>query len=59
MIVRKLLASGWAVGWNWNVAPLKLGHCHPVSPGEWESDDDYSDDDSVASKGSSITVVDY
>jgi hypothetical protein len=57
MAVSKLLASGQGGRLELDVAPWKLDHCHPVSPGEWESDDDYTDNESVASKDSSITSV--
>jgi hypothetical protein len=57
MAVRKLLVSGGGGRLERDVAPWKLGHQNPVSPAEQQSDNDYSDNDSVANKGSSITVI--
>jgi hypothetical protein len=60
MTVRKLLASGRGGRLEADVTPWNLHQGKTVTPGggeRQESDDDYSDDDSVDSKGSSITVI--
>jgi hypothetical protein len=58
MAVRKLLASGQGGRLEADVAPWNLHQGKTVTPGgERQSDDNYSDDDSVDSEGSSITVI--
>jgi hypothetical protein len=66
MAVRKLLSSGWGGKLQKDDGPSwKLAFCSPVCPpsdAEDTDDDDYSeydtDDESVESEGSSVTVLD-
>jgi hypothetical protein len=59
MAVRKLLASGQGGRLKADVTSWNLHQGQTVTPGggEQQSNDNYSDDDSVDSKGSSITVI--
>jgi hypothetical protein len=59
MAVRKLLSSGRGGRLEKDVTPWNLHQGKTVTPGvgERQSDDNYSDDDSVDSAGSSITVI--
>jgi hypothetical protein len=58
MAVRKLLASGRGGRLEADATPWNLHQGKTVTPGgERQSDNNYSDDDSVDSEGSSITVI--